>query len=214
MKEKRLPLAIQRLRQWRERRQQAKIKRLESEIKSLKSQVTKAEKRNAQFDRHMDDQAPIWWEFERLMHFLVDFVKTSNESKKLLTDKDKAELKKHDPEITRRIFERIASTPAAQRDREKNAALYKSLETGSEVTRIRNIMPHLEDAIRIFKSFTGSKPARKRISKNETEFWDAIRAHKIDPEKSISEIMQSLNPKGFDFKRTSIHKYISKSRSR
>jgi hypothetical protein len=153
---------------------------------------------------------PFLFEFEKLMSLLTDFVKTSNESYKHLTKKDKEEIKKGNPQITYEIFERLAETPAAQRDREKNAALYKSLKTGDEANRIRKIMPHLESALKTFNKFTHPKPVRKRKSSKEDEFWDAMQKHNIDRNKSISEIIQSLNPKGYNFKKTAVSKYLKK----
>lgn len=211
MRENRLPFGVQRLRQWRERRQQAKIKRLESEINGLKSQLSKAERRNAMSDKLLEDQSPFLWEFERLMSLLADFVKTSNESIKLLTTKDRKALKYHaGPETTKRIFERIGASSEAERDRQANATIYKSILSGDEATRIKNVMPHLESALHVINSFKSKFVRKRKPTQNEIDFWQAIEKHKIQIEDK-GKASNKLKALGYNFKKTSVYKYITKS---
>lgn len=165
-----------------------RIKLLESENKSLKFQLSQAkaeiEKRNKWFNDYLEEEQSFLLEYERLMNFLTSFVLWSNESNKLLTKREKAELKKHDPEITKVIFERLALNPIAKKDREKNEALHKSLTSGDDLTRIKNLMVHLHKSLTFINSFK-PKSERNRTKPKQIAFHQWVKNREIDVKQAF-----------------------------
>lgn len=158
-----------------------RIKFLESENKSLKFQLNQAKD-------YLEDEQSFLLEYERLMHFLTSFVSWSNESNKLLTKREKAELKKHDPKITKVIFERLALNPIAKKDREKNEALHKSLTRGDELARIKNLMLHLQKSLEYITSFK-PKPQRNRPKLKQVAFHQWVKNRKIDMKQGLNNLV-------------------------